>query len=103
MEPDIWVPWELSAPTRRQSARRCTRSWKTWTFIPVPSQQRVRCDQGFKLVQDFAPQCLRFSGESTAFGIGETKAPTTHALLKHAVLFLVILNHVQLVAVDPTG
>src|SRR5450631_420781 len=30
------------------------------------------------------------------------KAPPTHALLKHAVLFLQILNHVQLMAVYPT-
>ena len=52
--------------------------------------------QGFKLIQHLAPECLRFSGESTAFGIGEMKAPPTHALLKHAVLFLQILNHVQL-------
>ena len=37
-----------------------------------------------------------------AFGIGETKAPPTRALLKHAVLFLEILNHVQLMAVYPT-
>ena len=45
---------------------------------------------------------LRFSGESTAFGIGETKAPPTHALLKHAILFLEILNYIQLMAVYPT-
>jgi hypothetical protein len=45
---------------------------------------------------------LRFSGESTAFGIGETKTPPSHAFLKHAVLFLKILDHVQLMAVDPT-
>jgi hypothetical protein len=35
---------------------------------------------------------LRFSGESTAFGIGESKAPPTHALLQHAVLLLEILD-----------
>jgi hypothetical protein len=46
---------------------------------------------------------LRFSGESTAFGIGETKAPNTQALLQHAVLFPEILDHVQLMTVDPTG
>src|SRR5271166_3046292 len=68
----------------------------------VPSQQRVWRDEGFKLIQHLAPECLRFSGESTAFGIGETKAPPTHALLKHAVLFLEIRNHVQLMAVYPT-
>src|SRR5271166_4710660 len=59
----------------------------------------ARCDQGFKLVQHLAPECLRFSGESTAFGICETKASPSHALLKHAVLFLEILNHVQLMEI----
>jgi hypothetical protein len=29
---------------------------------------------GFKLVQNLASQRLRFSGESTAFGIGEANA-----------------------------
>ena len=70
--------------------------------FPVPSQQRVGRDQGFKLIQHLAPECLRFSGESTAFGIGETKAPPTHALLEQAVLSLKVLNHVQLMAVYPT-
>jgi hypothetical protein len=37
------------------------------------------------------------------FGVGETKAPPTQALLEHAVLLLEILDHVQLMAVDPTG
>jgi hypothetical protein len=63
--------------------------------FPIPSQQRVRRDQGFKLIQHLAPECLRFSGESTAFGIREARAPPTHAPLKHAILFLDILNHVQ--------
>ena len=36
----------------------------------VPLQQRVGCDHGCKLVQHLVPECLRFSGESTAFRIG---------------------------------
>jgi len=71
--------------------------------FPVPSQQRVRRDQRVKLGQHLAPECLSFSRESAAFGISKTQAPPTHALLKHAVLFLEILDHVQLIAVDPTG
>jgi hypothetical protein len=60
--------------------------------FPVPSQQRVRRDQGFKPAQHLAPEYLGFSGESTAFGIGETKTLPAHALLQHAVLFLEILD-----------
>jgi hypothetical protein len=45
----------------------------------------------------------RFSGESTALGIGEANASPTQALREHAVLFLEIRDHVQLMAVDPPG
>jgi len=38
-----------------------------------------------------------------AFGIGVTKAPSTPALLEHAVFLLEVLDHVQLLSVDPTG
>jgi hypothetical protein len=55
-----------------------------------------------KLDQHLASECLCFPGESTAFGIGETKAPPTQALLQHAVLLLEILDRIQLVTVDPT-
>ena len=41
------------------------------------TEQRVRRDQGFKLVQHLSSECLRFSSESTAFGIGETKTLRT--------------------------
>lgn len=38
-----------------------------------------------------------------ARGIGEANAPPTQALLKHAVLFLELLDHVHLTAVDSPG
>jgi hypothetical protein len=38
---------------------------------------------------------LRFSGESTAFGIGETKTLTTDAVLQRAVPFLEIFRSRQ--------
>jgi hypothetical protein len=44
---------------------------------------------------------MRSSGESTALSIGKANAPPTQVLLEHAVLFLEILDHVQLMAVDP--
>ena len=75
--------------------------WTDREAMSIKKMMCVRRDQGLKLVQHLAPECLRFSGESTAFGIGEAKAPPTHALLKHAVLFLEILDQVQLMAVDP--
>jgi len=33
-----------------------------------------------------------------AFGIGETKAPSTQALLEHAVFLLEVLDHAQLMS-----
>src|ERR1700730_11859125 len=75
----------------------------TCDHFSVPSQEGIRCDQGMKFVQDLASKSVRSSGESTALGIGEANAPPAPALLEHAVLFLWILNHVQLMAVDPLG
>src|SRR5665811_1762154 len=46
---------------------------------------------------------VRFSGESTALGIGEANAPPTQALREHAVPFLEIRDHLQLMALDPPG
>jgi hypothetical protein len=48
------------------------------------------------------PDCFRLLREPTTFDVRETKAAATQTLLEHAVLFLEILDHVQLVAVDPT-
>jgi hypothetical protein len=56
-----------------------------------------------KFVQDLASESVRFSGESTALGISETNALPTQALLEYPVLFLEILDQVQLTAVDPPG
>jgi hypothetical protein len=42
-----------------------------------------------------ALECLRFSGESTVFGIGETKTLATDAVLQRAVPFLEIFRSRQ--------
>src|ERR1019366_3409131 len=75
----------------------------TCDHFSVPSQEAIRCDQGMKFVQDLTPKSVRFSGESTALGIGEANASPTQALREHAVLFLEIRDHVQLMALDPPG
>jgi hypothetical protein len=56
-----------------------------------------------KFVQDLTSKSVRYSGESTALGIGEANASPTQALREHAVLFLEIRDHLQLMAVDPPG
>ena len=56
-----------------------------------------------KFVQDLTSKSVRFSGESTALGIGEANASPTQALREHAVLFLEIRDHVLLMALDPPG
>src|ERR1017187_2477645 len=75
----------------------------TCEHFSVPSQEGIRCDQGLKFVQDLTSKSVRFSGESTALGIGEANASPTQALREHAVLFLEIRDQVQLMAVDPPG
>src|SRR5258708_39364171 len=55
--------------------------------FPVPSQQGVRSDQRFQFVKYFAAECVRFSGESSTFGVGETDAASTEAVLGPTLLF----------------
>ena len=47
-------------------------------------------------------ECLHLSCESTTLDVRESNAATTQSLLEHAVLFLEILDHVQLLPVNPT-
>src|ERR1039458_3939489 len=75
----------------------------TCDHFSLPSQEAIRCDQGMKFVQDLTSKRVRFSGESTALGIGEANASPTEALREHAVLFLEIRDHVLLMALDPPG
>jgi hypothetical protein len=69
----------------------------------VPSHQRIRRDQGLEFVQYLAAQHLGPSRQPTSFCIGEADPLPAQVCLEHAVLFLEILDYVQLVAVDPTG
>src|SRR5450631_3128747 len=75
----------------------------TCDHFSVPSQEGIRCDQGMKCVQGLTSKSVRFSGESTALGIGKANASPTQALREHAVPFLEIRDHLQLMAVDPPG
>jgi len=67
----------------------------------MPSQKGVRCDQCFQFLQHFAAEHVRFSREPSTFGIGEVDAASTQALLEHAILFLEVVNHIQLMTVHP--
>ena len=69
----------------------------------MPSQQGVQSDQRFQFVKYFAAECVRFSGESSTFGVGETDAASTEAVLEQTVLFLEVLDHIQLMTVDPSS
>ena len=67
----------------------------------MPSQQGVRCDQRFQFIQYLAAKRVRFSGEPSTFGVGEADATSAQAFLEHTILFLQVVNHIQLMAVDP--
>jgi hypothetical protein len=43
---------------------------------------------------------VRFSGEPSTFDVGETDAASAQALLEHAILFLEVVDHIQLMAID---
>jgi hypothetical protein len=69
----------------------------------MPAQKRVRRNQGFKLVQHLPPDCTCFPSQEASLGVGEANAAPTQALLEYSVLLLKILDHIQLMAVDPTS
>jgi hypothetical protein len=51
--------------------------------------------------QCFSPERVRFSGESSSFGVGEASAVPAQALLEHAVLFPQVIDNIQLTTIDP--
>jgi hypothetical protein len=67
----------------------------------VPSQEGVRCDRRFQFIQYFATKRVRFSGEPSTFGVGEADVAAAQAFFEHAILFLEVVNHIQMMAVDP--
>ena len=68
----------------------CSSIW----LPPAPgvSAQGVRCDQRFQLVQHFATERVRFSGESSTFGVGEANAASAQEFLENAILFLEVVE-----------
>jgi hypothetical protein len=99
---------QLLPPSRETSPRHTKESRKTavvggfeWSnATPIKALLTI----GLQVpAQHLAPEGLRFSGESAALDVRETDAPSTEALLEHSVLFLEIRNHIQRMAVDPTG
>jgi len=67
----------------------------------VPSQQGVRCDQRFQSIQYFAAERVRFSGEPSTFGVIEADATSAQTFLENAILFLEVVDHIQLMAIEP--
>lgn len=69
----------------------------------MPAQQCVRCDQRLQLVQRFATERKCFPGKAATFGVGEVDALSAQPFLEQAVLFLDVVDQIQLMAVDPSG
>jgi hypothetical protein len=71
--------------------------------FPVPAQQCVRRDQRLQLAQRFATEWKCFSGKAATFGVGEADALSAQPFLEQAVLFLDVVDQIQLMAVDPSA
>lgn len=69
----------------------------------VPAHQGLWSDHRFDLAQRLAPQRMSFACESTPFGIRESNAPLSEAFLQKPILFLQVLDHVELPTIDPAG
>ena len=65
--------------------------------FPVPAQQRVQ------RAQRFATECVRFSREPLTFAVSEADAASAQAFFEQAILFLKVVDQIQLMTVDPSG
>ena len=82
------------------------RRWLQFHFVATSSRchrnKGVRCDQRFQFVQHFAPEHVRFSRESSTFGVGEANAASAQAFLENAIFFLEVVDRIQLITADPS-
>src|SRR4029077_7548770 len=70
---------------------------------PMPSQQRIRRDDGIELEQSLSPYGLGLARQQSPLSVGEVDAPPAQPLLEQSVLSLKELDDDQLMAMNPTS
>jgi hypothetical protein len=69
----------------------------------VPSQDRVRGDEGGYLTEQLTAQGLALRSQSAALIVGQPQSLVTELFSEDTILLLEILDGPLLVLVDPTG
>ncbi len=70
---------------------------------PVPGQDRVRSDDRRHVAQDLSTERLAFHREPSSLVIGEAETLATELAFEDAVLLDEVINHILLMAVDPSS
>jgi hypothetical protein len=100
-EGSAMAPWTGKAPipgTTRPQQRERRRDQP-----PVPTQDRVRRHDGRNLSQNLATESLALHRQAAALAVSQPDTPPPQLLPKDAVLFNQIVDHVLLVAIDPSS
>ena len=69
----------------------------------MPSQQRIRRDNGVELEQSLSPYGLGLARQKSPLSVGEADAPSSQPLLEQSVLSLKEFDDDQLMAMNPAS
>lgn len=69
----------------------------------MPTQDRVRCEQGAEFLQPFAAEDLTLHRESSTLVIAQQDSLLAELFLEHLIFGSQILDHLLLLAIDPAS
>ena len=69
----------------------------------MPSQDRVRREQGANLLELFATEDIAFDCQTTSLVIGLARYAPCRTSIENDILSAKVLNDVLLLSIDPTG
>jgi hypothetical protein len=70
---------------------------------PMPSQQRIRRDDGVELEQSLSPYSLGLARQKSPLSVGEADAPSSEPFFKQSVLSLKEFDDDELMAMNPAS
>ena len=69
----------------------------------MPSQQRIRRDDGVELEQSLSPDSLGLARQESPLSVGEANAPSAQPVLEQSVLGLKEFDDDQLMTMNPAS
>jgi hypothetical protein len=69
----------------------------------VPAEDRIRCDDPSDLLEDLPSEHFAFHSQAAALVVVQANPAPSELFAENAVLFLEVVDHMLLSAVDPAG